>query len=87
MTEKCIKKNSMGFEWHPVAVCGITPKQNCIVTSIFYISTSNLKHNLFRHMALILCQIWIETYFVKYLFYIIYNNCTLHFIYSKFKLV
>ncbi len=85
MTEKCIKK-SMGFEWHPVAVCGITPKQNCIVTSIFYISTSNLKHNLFRHMALILCQIWIKT-FCK-IFYIIYNNnCTLHFIYSKFKLV
>ncbi len=66
VTEKCIKKNSMRFEWHPVAVCGITPKQNCVVTSIFYISTSNLKHNLFRHMALILCQIWIKTYFVKY---------------------
>ncbi len=24
---KVHKKNSTGFEWHPVAVCGITPKQ------------------------------------------------------------
>ncbi len=47
VTEKCIQNNSMGFEWHPVAVYGITPKQNCIVTSIFDISTSNLKHNLY----------------------------------------
>ncbi len=78
----------MGFEWHPVAVCGITPKQNCIVTSIIFKSTSNLEHNLFRHMALIVCQIWIKTYCVKYLFYIKYNkNSTVHFIYSKFKLL
>ncbi len=39
----------MEFGWHPVAVCGITPKQNCIWTSIFFISTSNLEHNLCRH--------------------------------------
>ncbi len=37
-------EKSMEFEWHPVAVCGITPKQNCIVTSFFFISTSNLEH-------------------------------------------
>ncbi len=77
MREKCIHlrqkkmhKQIMGFGWHPVAVYGIMPKQNCIVTYIFFISTSNLEHNLFRHMALILCQILIKTYFVKYLFYI-----------------
>ncbi len=67
--QKSAYKNSMGFEWHPVAVCGITPKQNCIVTSIFYISTSNLKHNLFRHMALILCQIWIKTFCKIFILY------------------
>ncbi len=41
VTENCIK-NEMGFGWHLVAVCGITPKQNCIVTFFFFFFTSNL---------------------------------------------
>ncbi len=42
---------------------------------------------LFRYMALILCQIWIKTHFVKYLFFIKRKKIyiTGHFIYSKFK--
>ncbi len=63
VTEKCNE-----FGWHPVAVWGITPKQNCIVTSIFFISTSNLEHNLFRYIALIVCQIWIQTHFFIFIF-------------------
>ncbi len=39
-------------------------------------------------MDLILCQIWIKTYFVKYRFYIKLNlNSTVHVIYGKFKLL
>ncbi len=29
------KNASKEFGWHPVASCGITPKQNCIGTSIY----------------------------------------------------
>ncbi len=32
---KVHKKNSMGFEWHPVAVCGITPNKIGIVPQFF----------------------------------------------------
>ncbi len=50
--KNCIKKinKSVEFEWHRVASFCITPEQYCIGTSIFFISTSNLKHNLFRHV-------------------------------------
>jgi len=42
------------IQWHPVAIFGITPKQNLMGTSIFVISTLNLKHNLVRYIAFIL---------------------------------
>ncbi len=54
VTELHKKIIQWSFQWHPVAVFGITPKQNCVWTSIFFISTSNLEHNLCRHMAFIL---------------------------------
>ncbi len=34
-TERKSLQKLNGFGWHPVAVCGMTPKQNCTVTSIF----------------------------------------------------
>jgi len=42
-----------GIQWHPVAIFGITPKQNLTGTSEFVISTSNLEHNLVRYIAFI----------------------------------
>ncbi len=60
--QKCIKnkkQNSMEFDCHPVAVFGITPKQNCIWTSIFFISTSNLEHK-FRPIRLWKCHSTIQ---------------------------
>jgi len=46
-----------GIQWHPVAMFGITPKENLMGTffmAIFVISTLNLEHNLVRYMAFIL---------------------------------
>ncbi len=86
VTEKCIK-NWMGFGWHPVAVCGITPKLNCIVNYIFLYQLQILEHNLFRHGALYFIPNLIKTYLVKYVFYIKYNKISYTtIIYSKFKL-
>jgi len=42
------------IQWHPVAIVGITPKQNLMGTSKFVISTLNLEHSLVRYIAFIL---------------------------------
>ncbi len=70
------------FGWHPVAVCYITPKQNCIVTSIFF----QIWNTTYLDMGLIVCQIWIKKIFfiVKCILYKI--KISIHFVYSKFKL-
>ncbi len=44
----------MGFDGHLVEQFGTTPKQNFTESSFFEISTSNLEHNFFRFLVLIL---------------------------------
>ncbi len=59
----CDRKNaSKEFGWHPVAICGIIPRQNCIGTSIY----------LCMYVCMYVC---IYFYLFIYLFIFIISAC------------